>query len=125
MSLDLMLPLGAAAVELGIPVGCLWAWTRRPSWRPALAVLLGAATPWVLLYAAVACTWLTHPSKENLWAVLAMWIMSFLFYVCNLGVATVLAGFQAPRRLAWRAAMGAVPALAVGAVAAVTTFGRW
>jgi hypothetical protein len=125
MKLDLVLTLGAAAVEIGVPAGCLLAWGKRPGWRPALAVVIGAAAPWIVFYAAGVGIWLATPSKGNLWGVLAMWVMSFLFYACNLGVAAMLASFPRPRRLRWRAAMGAAPALAVGAVAALSTVGRW
>jgi hypothetical protein len=125
MSLDQVLAFAAATVELGLPAGCLLAWATRPSWRPRLAVLLGAATPWVIIYAAAISAVLARPRSENLFGALAIWEMSFIFYVCNIGIAAALAELPAPRRLAWRAAMGASPGLAVGSIAAVSTFGRW
>ena len=119
MSTDTLLTLAAAAVELGVPAFCLVAWTRRPHWRPQLAVILGAAVPWLLLYLAIFASWALLPTRERLWPLLAIWIMSFVLYAGNLGIAAVLAGMPSPTRLRWRAALGASPALAVGSVAAL------
>ena len=108
-----MLTVGAAAVELGVPAACLLGWVRRPEWRPKIVVALGAVAPWMCLYAATLATWLVTQTREGLWAVLAMWVMSFFLYVPTLVVATLLAWVPRPRALAWRAIGGMLATLAI------------
>jgi hypothetical protein len=118
MSLESMLTAGAAAVEFGVPTACLWVWFKRPAWRPRVVVVLGAVAPWICLFAAVAAAGLATRTTDSLWAVFAMWGVSFILYIASLAIAILLAWMPRPTLLPWRAVAGALPTLAIiGAVA--------
>ena len=118
-----MLTVGAAVVELGIPVACAWRWARHPASRSGLAVVLGAVTPWLVFYLWATIASMTTPGAESRWAAAAMWEMTFVPYLATLGIAAVLAQAPWPRSLPWRAVAGLIFLPAVALVVVAVT--RW
>ena len=80
--------VGAMAIELGLPLGLIVLMTLKPKVRPRAIVILGAVFPALCLYVAVTISYLISRGKSDIFAFVAMWVMTFEVYV-----AAALGGF--------------------------------
>jgi len=91
---------GALVFELGVPTAAIMVMLRAPRLRKFVIVVLGAVTPLLLLYGAVAVAFLLSPSdKGSIFAFYAMWVMSFFAYAAILVGSIALAFVPRPSNL--------------------------
>lgn len=102
---DETLTFGLLGLELGIPPALIVVHLRVPRFRWATAVLLGALSLALLLYARIVLGYLLHPTDLGArWAIGATWVMTFLPYAACLLLG--LAWLRRPRHLALRYLLG-------------------
>ena len=95
-----VMTVGAATIELGIPLLAIIALVRVPRLRRFAVVLLGAVTPAVVFYGLVVVTYLINPSSQsNIFSFYAAWVMTFLAYVTLLVIGGALAFLPKPSNL--------------------------
>jgi hypothetical protein len=106
---DVTLTVGAAAIELGVPLVLVVLFWRRPQSRRKLAVVLGGVTLPLVVYGCIAIGLPIDPTDPgNRWASRAMWVMSFLPYLALLAVAFGMSFMPRPSNLAARYLIGLV-----------------
>ena len=99
--------IAAAAFEIGVPVALIAVMRRARSARGRLVVILGATTPFLILYAAIFFAYLLNPeSRDNRFAFFAGWEMSFATYLGSAIVGVALSFAPRPRNLFIRYGMG-------------------
>jgi len=106
---DMLLTIGAMALELGVPAACIALFRSRPATRPRVVVVLGAAAPWLLFYGSVLVGLALGPASGARWAAAAMWAMSFIPYAVWVGAGIAASFAPRPRHLALRFLAGVVP----------------
>lgn len=105
------LTLGAAALELGVPVAAFIALAFAPRMRKFSVMLLGAVTPLLVVYLVVAGSYIfTTATPAGRFAFHAMWAMSFAVYLALVLMGTVLAFIPRPSNLYVRYLVGLVSA---------------
>jgi hypothetical protein len=104
---DRIISLGAASLELGLPLTiALLSW-RIPKLRSRLVVLLGTLTPALLFYTCVFVARLADlDNLDGRWALYAVWVMSFLPYMSALIIGLAVSFSGRPRRYVARYALG-------------------
>lgn len=102
---DHSLTIASALFELSVPVAIAIAFVRVPATRKPVAVVLGAITPLVAAYACVALGYLLAP-QENVWAVGAMWVISFVPFLACAVIGALLAFIDRPNHPFARFVMG-------------------
>lgn len=97
---DSHLTLGAAALELCIPVAAAIALVRRSPWRNFAAALLGAVTPLLLVYAdAIGSYFFAATTPSGMFAVNSVWVMTFPVFAAAMLLAALLAISRRPSSL--------------------------
>ena len=90
----------ALSLELGVPTAAIMVMLRAPRLRKFVIVVLGAVTPFLLLYGAVAIAFLLNSSdRGNIFAFYAMSVMSFFAYAAILVGGIALAFVPKPSNL--------------------------
>ena len=110
---DSQLTIGAMAFEIGIPTVLLFALFVAPKFRPMCYSVLGALTPLLFTYvSAVVSTWnVTNP--DEIWAVEALWIMSFAPYIVAMVIGILLGLVPKPKMSALRFSFSAIFSMCV------------
>jgi hypothetical protein len=110
---DVLLSLGALALELGMPLSLAFLWIKRPQLRSRIVVLLGSITPFLVLYAWVATGYIGARTRDNQWALYAMWLMSLLPFVLCTIIGAAIGFLRWPLHLVARYIMGLMAPLLV------------
>lgn len=110
---DTQLTIGAALVEIGVPVALVITLFIAPRFRPLCYSILGSVTPLLFAYfSTIVSTWgVTDPAER--WAVGAMWSMSFFPYLVVLVIGVLLGLSRRPKRSVSRFLLSAVVSICV------------
>ncbi len=98
---ELQLTIVAFLIELGVPLILFLLVIRTPKYRKRLIVPLGSTLPFLFVYVSIAITYMFYPA-DNLFAISAVWIMSFGLYIVTVIIAFLLSFIPKPSNLAIR-----------------------
>jgi len=81
MTEEVVMGMGAIIVELGLPVALLALAMFNLKLRPKAIVMLGALSPMLCVYGAIGFSYLFSWKNADMFALYAMWVMTFAVYV--------------------------------------------
>ena len=106
--MDQLLTVAAASIEFGVPACLAVSCVRQPQFRQRTIVVLGATTPLLLAYIYITVSYLfaAKPGQDDLFAVHAVWIMSFAAFLASVALGAVVALSPRPTFLVSRFLVG-------------------
>lgn len=81
MTEEVAMSIGAIVIELGLPVALLALAMFSLRLRPKAVVMLGALSPMLCVYGAIGFGYLFSWKNADIFALYAMWVMTFAVYI--------------------------------------------
>lgn len=98
---DEYLSYGAVLIELGLPILLIFFYFKYKSTKKIVLPAFVSLTPFLIAYAFTYTAAILYPSRNDSWALTAMWAMSFFPYVVTAIISFIISKTVAQKLKLW------------------------